>query len=145
MRHIVLRGLPDVVLLTGVPENRRERRRGLLGRVALGQDEAMLFERTRSVHTVGMRLEIAAVLLNSDLEVREVVQLRRWRLLLPRRGTRHVLECAPNVRLRVGDRLRIDQAGQPPRPAAPVTTQEPASFSSARFTPSAASSESEDA
>ena len=36
--------------------------RGLLGRSELGPDEALLLERARSVHTFGMRFEIAAAL-----------------------------------------------------------------------------------
>ena len=145
MREVTLLGPRGIRLGTAVPETPRERRIGLLGRRALAPDEAMLFERARSVHTVGMRFEIAAVLLGAQLEVREIVRLRPGRILLPRRSTHHVLECALDVRLRVGDRLVPAQAGQPPSPAAPVTIQEPASFSSARFTPRAASSESADA
>jgi len=128
-----------------VPETRAERRRGLLARRTLASDEAMLFERARSVHTFAMRFEIAVALLDAHLVVRRLVRLQPRRLLLPRRGVRHVLECAKDLGLQVGDRLVPAQAGQPPRPAAPVTTQEPSSFSSARFTPSAASSESADA
>lgn len=128
-----------------VPQTRAERRHGLLGRRALEGDEAMLFERARSVHTFGMRFEIDVALLDADLVVNRVVPMRPGRLLLPRRRTRHLLECSVEAGLRVGDRLTLVQAGQPPRPAAPVTTQEPASFSSARFTPSAASSVSSEA
>jgi len=145
MRTIVLHDRAGTILRTEVPETPRERRRGLLRRRSLASDEAMLFERARSVHTVGMRFEIAAVLLGAQLEVREIIRLRPGRILLPRLSTHHVLECAPDVRLRVGDRLVPAQAGQPPSPAAPVTIQEPASFSRARFTPSAASSERADA
>ena len=145
VREVTLLGPRGLRFGTTVPETRRERRRGLLGCPSLARDAAMLFERARSVHTVGMRFEIAAVLLDAELGVLEVVRLRPGRILLPRRGARHVLECAADVRLGVGDLLSLSQAGQPPRPAAPVTTQDPASSSKARLTPSAASSESADA
>jgi uncharacterized membrane protein (UPF0127 family) len=88
-----------------VPTTRRERRRGLLGERGLGQSEGLLLERTRSVHTVGMLFEVAVVLLDEDLRVRRVVRLLPGRVLLPRVGVRHVLECAPEVPLRPGDRL----------------------------------------
>ena len=142
VRELTLLGPRGLRLRALVPERRRERATGLLGRAALDRGEAMLLERARSIHTVGMRFELAAAVLDAELRVLQIVRLRPDRLLLPRRGARHVLECRPDVDLRVGDRLRVDQAGQPPSPAAPVTIQEPASFSSARFTPSAASSDS---
>src|SRR3990172_1641366 len=145
MREVTLLGPRGIRLGTTIPEPARERRLGLLGRRILAPDEAMLFERARSVHTFGMRREIAVALLDARLQVLRVIRVPPRRLVLPRRRTRQVLECASDIALRVGDRLRIDQAGQPPRPAAPITAQEPASFSSARFTPSAASSESADA
>lgn len=89
-----------------VPQTRRERTRGLRGRATLAVDQALLLERTRSIHTFGMRLPIAAAQLDRDLVVRSIRSVRPGRLLLPRLGTRHVLECAAGVDLRPGDRLR---------------------------------------
>ena len=80
--------------------------RGLLGRSRLASDRALLLERTRSVHTFGMRFPITVALLDRELVVRSVRPVRPGRLLLPRLGTRHVLECAPGADLRPGDRLR---------------------------------------
>jgi uncharacterized protein len=88
-----------------VPESRRERMRGLTGRTSLGADEALLLERTRSVHTFGMRFPIAAVILDDRFAVRAVVRLPPRRLLLPRRGAHHILELREGVDLRPGDRL----------------------------------------
>ena len=72
----------------------------------LAVDQGLLLERTRSIHTFGMRLPIAAVQLDRDLIVRSVRTVRPGRLLLPGLGIRHVLECANGVDLRPGDRLR---------------------------------------
>ena len=80
--------------------------RGLRGRPTLAVDQALLLERTRSIHTFGMRFPIAAAQLDRDLVVRSVRPVRPGRLLLPRLGIRHVLECASGVDLRPGDRLR---------------------------------------
>jgi len=90
-----------------VPWTMAERTRGLLGRSGIDADEALLLERTRSIHTFGMHFPIAVVLLDQEFVVRSVRPVRPGRLLLPRLGTRHVLECAPGVDLRPGDRLRI--------------------------------------
>ena len=90
-----------------VPRTRAERSRGLLGRAGIDGDEALLLERTRSIHTFGMRFPIAVALLDRELVVHSVRPVRPGRLLLPRLGTRHVLECATDVDLRPGDRLRI--------------------------------------
>ena len=79
--------------------------RGLLGRSELAPDEALLLERTRSVHTFGMRFEIAAALLDRDFVVRAAVRMPPRRVLLPRRDVRHVLELAGDAEVRPGDRF----------------------------------------
>src|SRR5436190_20293849 len=77
-----------------IPETRRERARGLLGRSGLDPDEGLLLEHTRSVHTFGMRFAIDAVLLDRDHRVIGVVRLSPNRVLLPRPHVRAVLEVA---------------------------------------------------
>ncbi|MGZ4108884.1 MAG: DUF192 domain-containing protein [Actinomycetota bacterium] len=103
-----------------VAETAVERLRGLIG---ARPPRGMLLRRTRSVHTIGMRASIDAVLLDARGEVVDVVRLAPGRLLLPRRRVRAVLELweSPFV---PGDMVRFedDQAGQPPSPAEPVTT-----------------------
>jgi hypothetical protein len=79
--------------------------RGLLRRASLGADEALLLERTRSVHTFGIGFAIAVALLDADLGVRAVVRMSPRRLILPRRGVRHVLELAEGADVRAGDRF----------------------------------------
>lgn len=79
--------------------------RGLIGRNGLEPRHALLLLRTRSVHTFGMRFQVLAVLLDEGLLVAAIKMLRPGRLLLPRAGVRHVLECAAEADLRTGDRL----------------------------------------
>jgi hypothetical protein len=107
VREIRLLGARGLVLRALVPETRRERMRGLLGRSSLAANDAVLFERTRSIHTFGMRIPITVALLDGGLVVRSVRPMPPGRLLLPRPGIGHVLECAEGVDLRRGDRLRI--------------------------------------
>jgi uncharacterized membrane protein (UPF0127 family) len=103
-----------------VAETAFERLRGLIGALP---PRGLLLPRTRSVHTIGMRAPIDAVLLGSGGEVVDVVRLAPRRLLLPRRRVRGVLELWQSP-LAPGDVVRFedDQAGQPPSPAEPVTT-----------------------
>jgi uncharacterized membrane protein (UPF0127 family) len=79
--------------------------RGLLGRGGLDPDEGMLLERTRSVHTFGMRFTIAAALVDREWVIRAVIRMPPGRVLLPRRRARHVLELPVAVDVRPGDRL----------------------------------------
>jgi uncharacterized protein len=111
VREVRMLGPRGLDLRAMVPWTRAERTRGLLGRSGLDADEALLFERTRSIHTFGMHFPIAVVLLDQEFVVRSVRPVRPGRLLLPRLGTRHVLECALGVNLRPGDRLRTVDAG----------------------------------
>ena len=81
-------------LVVWIPETLRERARGLLGRSELQPNEGLLLERSRSVHTFGMRFPIDAVLLDRDDRVIGVVRLSPNRVLLPRAHVRAVLEVA---------------------------------------------------
>ena len=55
-------------------ENAWERNRGLLGRPALVQSEAMLISPCNSVHTVGMRYPLDIVYLDRSLKVVKLVE-----------------------------------------------------------------------
>ncbi len=83
-----------------------ERMRGLIGGPP---GRGLLLPRTRSVHTFGMRRAIDAVLLARDLRVLAVVPLAPRRVLLPRRGVRHVLELDRSP-FEPGCRLAIREA-----------------------------------
>ena len=92
-------------LRTEVPDTPRERATGLLGRNGLEPGTALLLERARSVHTVGMRFDLAVAFLGADLQVLELVRVPPGRVLIPRRSARHVLELRADAALRAGDRL----------------------------------------
>ena len=91
--------------LVEVPLTHRERTRGLRGRRWLPPDHGMLFQRCRSVHTVGMEFPIALALLDARFRVVGVRRLPPGRILLPRLGVRHILECPYDTDLGPGDRL----------------------------------------
>ncbi|GIU97440.1 MAG: hypothetical protein KatS3mg013_1243 [Actinomycetota bacterium] len=95
----------------------RERSRGLRGLGPLADGEALLLPRCRSVQTVGLAAPIDAVLLDDELVVRDVVRLRPGRVLLPRRGVRHVLEVAAGSGVAPGDRF-VPMAARPEGPTA---------------------------
>jgi len=105
----VLRDPRGVRWRVEVPTRRRERMRGLIGRDRLEPHHALLLLRTRSVHTFGIRFAVLAVLLDQGLSVAGIKMLSPGRLLLPRAGVRHVLECAGDADLHVGDRLRQEE------------------------------------
>lgn len=94
-----------VRLVAEVPRTRRERALGLLRRPSLERNAALLLERTRSIHTVGMRFHLAVAFLDDGFRVLEVVRARPGLVFLPRRRARHVLEAHPSVDLRTGDRV----------------------------------------
>ena len=111
VREIVLRDPRGGLWHVQVPTNRRERMRGLIGRDGLEPHHALLLLRTRSIHTFGMRFAVLVVLLDERLRVAGIKMLSPGRLLLPRAGVRHVLECAGDADLHVGDRLRQEEDG----------------------------------
>jgi len=98
-----------VLASADVAEGFYDRSKGLLGRS--GYEGAMLFPHTRSVHTAGMRFAIDVAILDRDLVVLDTVRLRTWRVILPRRRGRSVLEAEAGAfdrwGLRPGDRLEI--------------------------------------
>ncbi len=85
------------------------RMRGLLGHSSF--EGGFLLTRTRSVHTLGMRFAIDVAFLDRELIVIDVVTLSPWRVALPRRRGRSVLEAQAGAferwELRVGDALEL--------------------------------------
>jgi uncharacterized membrane protein (UPF0127 family) len=100
----------DVVLASlEVAEGRTGRRRGLLGRD--GFEGALLFEHTRSVHSVGMRFPIDVAFCDADLVVLKTMRVEPHRVTVPVVKARHVLEAEAGSFARwglcVGDRLAV--------------------------------------
>lgn len=92
-----------------VPRTRRERARGLLGRS--GVDVAMLMEPTRSVHTIGMAFDIDVALLDANRTVMKVMTMKPFRISMPIRGCRSILEAEAGTfrswGLAPGDELEV--------------------------------------
>jgi uncharacterized membrane protein (UPF0127 family) len=86
-----------------VPRTRPERVHGLLRRDGIEPGHAMLFERTRSVHTVGMRFAITVAFLDASMRVIAARRMPPGRIAFRPLGTRHVLECGVDEDLCVGD------------------------------------------
>jgi uncharacterized protein len=99
----------DVLAGVEVAETFGQRSRGLLGKTSY--EGAMVLPRTRSVHTFGMRFAIDVALCDKDMVVVGITTLRPWRMSLPRRGCRSVIEAQAGAferwGLRVGDPLEV--------------------------------------
>jgi uncharacterized membrane protein (UPF0127 family) len=98
-----------VLATVEVCEGLADRTRGMLGRADF--EGAMLLPHTRAVHTLGMRFTLDVAFLDRNLVVLAVVRASPWRLTLPRRGGRSVLEAKAGSferwGLRCGDHLEI--------------------------------------
>ena len=70
----------------------------------------MLFERARSVHTVGMREPILVAFLDRDHRVIRAITVPPRRVVACRRA-RHILETPVGTDLQPGDRLRATGPG----------------------------------
>ncbi len=99
----------EVLASLEVADDRRSRRRGLLGRD--GVEGALLLRPARSIHTVGMRFALDVAYLDGDLCVVDVVRMPRQRVGRPRRRARAVLEAEAGAfarwELRPGDELEV--------------------------------------
>ena len=85
---------------------------GLLGRSALPDGEALIFEGCQSIHTIGMRFPIDVVFVDRRWTVVALhPDLGPGKLIAPVRGAWGVVEMAAGVvsrlELRVGDRLEL--------------------------------------
>jgi uncharacterized membrane protein (UPF0127 family) len=99
----------DVLATAEVADGLARRSKGLLGRS--GYEGAMMLPRTRSVHTMGMRFPIDVAFCDKELVVVGVTRLRPWRVSVPRRGGRSVIEAEAGAferwGLKVGDKLEL--------------------------------------
>ena len=99
----------DVLAAAEVAEGLGPRTKGLLGRS--GYEGAMVFFRTRSVHTIGMRFAIDVAVCDKDMAVVRTTTLRPWRMSMPCRGGRMVIEAEAGAfdrwGLKVADHLEL--------------------------------------
>jgi uncharacterized protein len=99
----------DVLAAAEVASTPTLRAKGLLGRD--GFDGAMVFPRTRSVHTLGMRFGIDVAFCDKELVVVDVATMPPWRLGRPRWGARSLIEAEAGAferwGLKVGDPLEL--------------------------------------
>jgi uncharacterized membrane protein (UPF0127 family) len=115
VQEMVLRDPRGGLWLVEVPTSLRERMRGLRGRDRVEPCRAFLIPRTRSIHTFGMRFAITVALLDARLRVAAVLTVGPARMVMPRPGVRHVLECGLGADLRPHDVLRPGDGGSQER------------------------------
>ena len=100
----------EVLASLEVAGSRRARRRGLLGRDDI--EGALLIERARSVHTIGMRFPIDVAWCDADRTVVRVARLQRNRVSRPVLRARSVIEAEAGAfarwELTVGDHLELE-------------------------------------
>jgi uncharacterized protein len=99
----------DVVCALEMTDSFGERFKGLRGR--RGCEGGLHLAGARSVHTLGMKFALDVAFLSDDLVVVRLVRMPPWRLSLPRRGVRSVLQTEVGSLERwgvqVGDQLVI--------------------------------------
>ncbi len=99
----------DVLAAAEVASTAALRAKGLLGRS--GYDGAMVLPRVRAVHTLGMRFAIDVAFCDRDMVVVDTTTMRPWRMGVPRRRGRSVIEAQAGAfdrwGLRVGDHLEL--------------------------------------
>jgi uncharacterized membrane protein (UPF0127 family) len=99
----------DVVCALEMTDTFAERAKGLLGRE--GCEGALHLAGARAVHTAGMKFELDVAFLSADLTVVRMLRVPPWRLALPRKGTRSVLQAEAGALerwgVRVEDQLEI--------------------------------------
>jgi len=88
---------------------------GLLSRDGLGPGEGLWIWPSRGVHTFWMRFAIDVIALDDHgVIIDRVVDMKPWRIRLPRRGTAGVLELRAGTLdesgTRVGHRIELAQA-----------------------------------
>jgi uncharacterized membrane protein (UPF0127 family) len=99
----------------GVADTRATRAVGLLSRDGLEPGEGLWIVPSRGVHTCWMRFAIDVIALDErGVIIDRVVQMKPWRIRLPRRGTAGVLELPAGTLdesgTRIGHRIELSPA-----------------------------------
>ena len=118
-----------VALEVDVAATRATRRRGLLGRESLGENEGLLLTPCKAVHTVGMRFAIDVIFIDRDgRAVRIVPALAPWRIAMSARA-KAVIELAAGTAaasdIRIGDMLYLAPAPPPRKATAAAVKRDP--------------------
>jgi uncharacterized membrane protein (UPF0127 family) len=98
-----------VLASADVAASRRDRAKGLLGRDGL--DGALVLQKVRWVHTVGMRFPVDVAFLDEEGTVVKTVRMHRHRIGVPVVKARTVIEAEAGAfsrwGLHVGDRIEL--------------------------------------
>jgi uncharacterized membrane protein (UPF0127 family) len=90
-------------------ESRHDRGKGLLGRDRI--EGALVLDRTRWVHTLGMKFAIDVAYIGGDGVVLKITHMRRFRVGAPVRAAAMVVEAADGAferwGLKVGDPVEL--------------------------------------
>lgn len=96
---------------------RQQRRKGLLGRDST--EGALVIDRCRWIHTIGMKFPIDVAYLDPDGVVVKTIQMQRFRMGIPVWNARSVIEAEAGAfgrwGLRVGDQIEIRNDDSDPR------------------------------
>ncbi len=99
----------DVLASAELADSFGHRAKGLLGKSSF--EGAMVLPRTRSVHTIGMRFPIDVAVCDREMKVVRTTTLRPWRMSMPVRGGRTVIEAEAGAferwGLKTGDQLEL--------------------------------------
>lgn len=100
-----------------VAATRAERRRGLLGRDAIGVGAALMIAPCRAIHTAHMRFAIDAIFVNRDGRVLKIAaDIVPWRIAIAPRAHAVIEMAAGSVAshdVRVGDEILAGVAAPP--------------------------------
>jgi uncharacterized protein len=115
---LIARNLKNGVVVAdrvGVADTRATRAVGLLSRRGLEAGEALWIVPSRGVHTCGMHFSIDVLALDArGTVIDRVVNMKPWRIRLPRRGTAGVLELPAGTLdasgTTLGDRIELSAA-----------------------------------
>jgi uncharacterized membrane protein (UPF0127 family) len=99
----------DVICALEMTDSFGERAQGLRGRA--GCEGGLHLAGARVAHTAGLRIPLDVAFLSGDLVVLRIVRLSPWRMALPRRGVRSILQTEAGALerwgVRVSDQLEI--------------------------------------
>lgn len=98
-----------VLASTEVADSRSARRRGLMGRESI--EGALVIERCRWIHTIGMKFPIDVAYLDRYGVVIKTIQMQKFRVGIPVWSAKSIIEAEAGAfgrwGLRVGDEIEV--------------------------------------